>query len=404
VRVITEPCSFYRRKWAEAGVDASRCSLAELPFTTKDELRRSQDAHPPLGETQGAPLTEIIRIQGTGGTTGVPMRIGMTREDVATLDAIGARVVTCAGARPGLVIAECMNYSLYVGGVTDHMGFEEAGCAVLPYGVGESERLVRLLEAMRTPWALYSTPGYALRLAQVALAAGVEPRSLGMERGFFSGEAGMGVPGFRERIEETWGCVARDIYGLAETGYLAAECDHLTGLHFETGDDIVVELIDPATGGSLDLAAGTTGELVYTTPTRRASPLVRYRSHDLAEVLGGSCPCGRDGLRVRLLGRSDDMFIVRGVNVFPLAIQDVLLALRPATTGEFRVLLDRAPPIDEDPHIQVEAEGITADAIAESLRSRLGFTARVEVLAPETLPRPATKTRRVYRLHEGDRP
>ncbi len=401
---IADSCPFYRRKWAEAGVDLATCGLADLPFTTKDELRRSQDAHPPLGEMQGAPLSEIVRIQGTGGTTGIPMRIGMTREDLVALDAIGARVVACAGARPGLVIAECMNYSLYVGGVTDHMGFEAAGCAVLPYGVGASERLITLLQAMRTPWALYSTPGYALRLAQVARDAGVEPRSLGMERGFFSGEAGMGVPGFRERIEETWGCVARDIYGLAETGYLAAECEQASGLHLLTGDDVVVEVIDPATGAVLQPIDGAIGELVYTTPNRRASPLVRYRSHDLAEVLGVPCACGRDGLRFRLLGRSDDMFIVRGVNVFPLAIQDVLLTLRPAVSGEFRVLLEHAPPIDYDPLLQVEADGIDADAIAAAIRSRLGFSPRIELLPPEALPRQALKTRRLFRLYEGDRP
>jgi phenylacetate-CoA ligase len=201
---VAETSPFYRDLWDVAGVDVSRvCTLedlATLPFTEKDDLRRSQDAAPPFGGTQGAPLDRITRIQCTGGTTGVPMRMGFTRNDLDWLDDVAARAAWCAGGRPGDVVLECMNYSMYVGGVTDHMGFERAGLCVLPYGVGNSLRLLELVEAMATPWLLYSTPAYALRLAQVAREHGMDPRSLRMVKGIFSGEGGLQVPGFRSLI------------------------------------------------------------------------------------------------------------------------------------------------------------------------------------------------------------
>lgn len=401
---------FYRRLWADAGVDAGRvrtlADLAQLPFTEKDDLRRSQDAHPPFGETQGVPLAEIARVQCTGGTTGIPMRMAFARADLPWLDDVAARCIVAAGGRPGDLVLECMNYSLYVGGVTDHMGFERAGLAVLPYGVGTSLRLLELVRAMAVPWLLYATPAYALRLAQVARAHGLEPRELGLRKGIFSGEGGLQVPGFRALIEETWGCVAADLYGLSETGCMAAECDERSGLHLLTRGHYATELIDPATGAVLPLEDGAVGELVFTNLGRRASYLVRYRSHDLVEVHAGPCGCGRTGPRFSMVGRSDDMFIVRGVNVFPLGVQDVLYGLRPAITGEFRIVLDAAPPIDYAPRVLVERG--TDDApdlaarVAHAIQARLNFTPAVELVEAESLPRAERKTRRLVRAYAGE--
>lgn len=401
---------FYRRLWADAGVDPSGVrtlgELARLPFTEKDDLRRSQDAHPPLGETQGVALDEISRIQCTGGTTGVPMRIAFTRDDCAWLDDVAARCFHCAGGRPGDLVLECMNYSLYVGGVTDHLGFEHAGLCVLPYGVGQSVRLLELVAAMRTPWLLYSTPAYALRLAQVAREQGLDPSALQLRKGIFSGESGLQVPGFRELIEDTWGCTAQDVYGLSETGCMAAECEHRTGLHLLTRGHFATELIDPASGEVVPLADGAVGELVFTNLGRRASYLVRYRSHDLVRVSLTPCPCGRTGPRFAMVGRSDDMFIVRGVNVFPLGVQDVVYGLRPAVTGEFRIVLEHAPPIDYEPRIVVErgadAGPDLAERVAQAIQLRLGFTPAVELVPPESLPRAEQKSRRLVRAYLGE--
>lgn len=407
---------FYRRLWADAGVSAdgvrTQADLARLPFTEKDDLRRSQEAHPPFGQTQGVPLEQISRVQCTGGTTGVPMRMAFAREDLAWLDEVAARCVTAAGGRPGDLVLECMNYSLYVGGVTDHMGFEHAGLCVLPYGVGNSVRLLELVRAMRTPWLLYSTPAYALRLAAVAREQGMDPLELGLAKGIFSGEGGLQVPGFRRVVEETWGCTAADLYGLSETGCMAAECEHRTGLHLLTRGHYATELIDPVSGAVLPAEDGAVGELVWTNLGRRASYLVRYRSHDLVRVHGGPCPCGRTGLRFSMVGRSDDLFIVRGVNVFPLAVQDVLYGLRPAVSGEFRIVLDQAPPIDYEPRVLVErgpdpdpdpaGEVELAARVARAIQTRLNFTPRVQLVPEGSLPRAERKTRRLVRAYAGE--
>lgn len=403
---------FYRELWAAAGVDATAVrtldDLRRLPFTEKDDLRRSQDADPPFGGTRGVPLERIARVQCTGGTTGVPMRIAFGKGDLDWLDDVAARATACAGGGPGDLLLQCMNYSMYVGGVTDHMGFERAGLAVLPYGVGNSVRLIELVAAMATPWVLYSTPAYALRLAQVARDEGVDPRALRMTRGIFSGEGGLQVPGFRAAIESAWGCVARDVYGLSETGVMAAECDHLTGLHLITRGHFATELVDPATGEPVAPVDGAVGELVFTNLGREASYLVRYRSHDLVRIHADPCPCGRTGLRFTMVGRGDDMFIVRGVNVFPLGVQDVLYGMRPALTGEFRILLEGAPPIDYAPRILVERGDDPgddlADRVARAIQARLNFTPAVEIVPAESLPRAERKSKRLYRVYAGEVP
>lgn len=409
---VEQTSPFYRKLWRDAGVDVRRirsvAALADLPFTEKDDLRRSQETSPPFGGTQGADLERIIRIQCTGGTTGVPMRMAFTRADLEWLDDVAARAIWCAGGRRDDVVLECMNYSMYVGGVTDHMGFERAGLCVLPYGVGNSLRLLELVEAMETPWLLYSTPAYALRLAQVAREHGMEPRALRMAKGIFSGEGGLQVPGFRDLIEETWGCTAQDIYGLSETGVMAAECEHRTGLHLVTRGHFVTELIDPETGAALEMTGDAVGELVFTNLGREASYLVRYRSHDLVRVHGEPCPCGRTGLRFSMIGRSDDMFIVRGVNVFPLGVQDILYGMRPAVTGEFRIILDREPPIDYAPRIVVERGDDPADdlagRVADAIQSRLNFTPAIELVPAESLPRAERKSKRLFRTYLGEEP
>lgn len=403
--VLTAP--FYAKKFERHGARLDRIlgveDLARLPLTEKDELRRAQDEHPPLGTTQGAPLERITRVQATGGTTGVPMRIGFTAGDIRLLDDVAAACITWAGGGSGDLVFQCMNYSLYVGGVTDHMAFETAGCCVLPYGVGQSTRLLEIARAMNTPWCLYSTPAYALRLADVAREHGLEPRSLRLAKGFFSGEAGLGIPGVRRRIEEAWGLVARDFYGLSETGFVAAEREGADGLTFLAQDALVAELIDPETQEVMAIEPGVRGELVYTSLGREASPLVRFRSHDLAEI--HSVPDAAGRFRFELLGRTDDMFIVRGVNVFPLAVADVLTAFSDLT-GEFEIVLHEAPPIDYDPVVRVEhAQGAQAGddvraRVARAIQTRLNFTPAVKLVAPGTLGRGAGKTRRLVREYE----
>ena len=236
-----------------------------------------------------------------------------------------------------------------------------------------------MMAGLKDPVGIWATPSYAIRLADVAREIGIEPRSVGLRRGYFSGEAGLQVPGYRERIEDTWGMVARDQYGTGELGLHSGECDYMNGVHYGATGIVVAELIDPDSGDPLPFIDGQQGEVVYTSIRREASPLMRMRSHDLMQVFTEPCACGRTSFRFRILGRSDDMFIVKGVNVFPLAIQASLLGIAPRVTGEFRVDIDRPPPIDYPVPLAVE---VARDVPA----------ARHEELAREVVSRFSAKT------------
>jgi phenylacetate-CoA ligase len=302
-----------------------------------------------------------------------------------------------------------MNYNLYSGGLSDHLTFETLGAATIPFGVGHTERLLTMMAALTDPVGIWATPSYAIRLADVARSLGIEPRSVGLRKGYFSGEAGMQVPGYRERIEDLWGMTARDQYGTGELGLHSGECDRLNGVHYGGTGIAIAELIDPDTGETRPFEDGQTGEVVYTSIHREASPLLRMRSHDLMQVFTEPCPCGRSSFRFRILGRSDEMVIVKGVNVFPLAVQAVLLRLAPRVTGEFRIVIDRPPPIDYPVPIAVEVADdlpvarhaeLVQDIVAR-LRQALDFTAAVELVASGTIATEG-KTRRVIRSYRGE--
>lgn len=401
--------AFYRAKWAAAAVDPARVSgpddLPALPFTEKPDLVAAQAGGGPFGTNQAAPADALVRMQATGGTTGRPLRMAMTRRDVQTYNEVGARAAWAAGLRPGDILFECMNYSLYAGGVSDHLTFETVGACVAPVGVGQSRRLLEILGDLGADAMLYSTPSYARHLAEVAREQGLDPRGLRLRRGLFSGDAGLANRAYRDAIEETYGLVARNIYGTGETAPVAAECDLADGLHFLGQGTFHPELVDPATGAPVALRDGADGELVLTTLTREAHPLIRFRTHDQIRVTTAPCACGRTGFRFRVLGRTDDMFIVRGVNVFPLAVGDVLGEFQPDVTGEFQVVLLEPPPLVRPPVVRVEAAAglpettwpALAERVGTRIRELLMFTADVEVLAAGTLPRTELKARRLVR-------
>jgi phenylacetate-CoA ligase len=335
--------------------------------------------------------------------------VGLTRRDIVDYGEMGARALWAMGCRPGDIVFECMNYNLYAGGLSDHLTFETLGAATIPFGVGHSERLLTMMADLKDPLGIWATPSYAVRLADVAAQLGVEPRSVGLRRGYFSGEAGLQVPGYRERIEETWDMVARDQYGTGELGLHSGECDRQDGVHFGGTGFAVAELIDPDSGEVLPFTDGQQGEVVYTSIRREASPLLRMRSHDLMQVFTEPCACGRTSFRFRILGRSDDMFIVKGVNVFPLSVQAVLMRLSPRITGEFQVVIDRPPPIDYPVPITVEVardvppstHEALAREVAARLRAELNFTAAVSLVQPGTIAT-EVKTRRVVRSYRGE--
>ena len=400
--------AYYRSKLDAAGVRPVDIrgvdDLPAIPFMEKTEVAASQADGTLLGVNQCAPPERIVRIQATGGTTGQPIRIGLTRRDIEDYGEMGARALWAMGCRPGEVVFECMNYNLYSGGLSDHLTFETLGAATIPFGVGHSERLLTMMSGLADPFGIWATPSYGVRLAEVARDLGLEPRDIGLRKGYFSGEAGLQVPGYREKVEALWGMIARDQYGTGELGLHSGECEALDGVHFGGIGFAVAELIDPDTGDVLPFTDGQQGEVVYTSIRREASPLLRMRSHDVMQVVTEPCRCGRTSWRFRVLGRSDDMFIVKGVNVFPLAIQTSLMTLAPQVTGEFQVDLDRPPPIDYPVPLTVEVDAnvpepgraALARAVVERLQRDVNFTAAVRIVAPGTIAGEG-KTRRVIR-------
>jgi len=394
-----ERAPFYRRKLAEAGLRPEHVlgvgDLRHLPFTTKEELRASQEAEPPLGDFACADPLEVVRVHLTSGTTGKPLVLGYTKEDLRTSARIGARAFWAAGARPDDTLLHCLSYSFYTGGLADHDALEETGATMVPVGLGQSGRLVELWEDLR-PTAVFSTLTYPLYLAEAAQEAGLDPRALGLRKLIVAGEPGGQLAGTRRRLEELWGAKLSETYGLSDVwGTFAGECDEQAGMHFSGQDGVLVELVEPETGEPVGIEPGSTGELVFTHLAREATPVLRFRSRDRAEILGVECPCGRTGFRFRVAGRSDDMFRVRGVNVFPSSIEELL---RERGLDRFAVLLDRFPV---EPPVEILVEGVDGKEgeLAQAVKTRLGFTC---VVRAASLPRTEGKAKRLYRLYEGE--
>lgn len=406
---------FYGRKLAEAGVRPgdlrAAADLRRLPVTTKEELRKDQEAHPPFGMYTAAPLEEIVRVHKTSGSSGRPLYIALTARDAELVAECGARAFWSAGLRPSDIVVHCLNYCQWLGGYTDHASLERTGAAVLPFGVGNSRALVRTIRDLGVT-AISSTPSYPGYLeAIVEEELGLPPRALGLRLGLFGGEPGMAIPGTRRRIEETWGLTARDAnYGLSDVlSNFAAECPERPELHFLGQGAILCQLLDPAAGSDIGLEKGAVGELVFTTLRREGQPLLRYRSGDVVEILATNpCACGRTGFRFRVLGRSDDMLIVRGVNVFPSAVEDVLGRI-PDLTGAFQILVDRPQALDRL-RLRVEAApSVTEDAwprlaglVGAQVKTFLGVTPEVQVVGPRALPRTEGKAKRLVRLYAGE--
>lgn len=403
---------YYRAKLDKAGVRPGDVTcheaLERLPFTEKKDLAQAQREGALIGPHQCAPTSDIVRLVGTGGTSGKPMRIGWTRDDVQAYNEMGARALWILGCRPGDLVLNCFNYSIYAGGVMDQLAFEHLGATVMAYGVGKSRALLDMFADIPGDKCLYSTPSYAVRLAHVAAEAGIDPLSLNIRKGFFSGEAGLQVPGYRQKIEETWGMSTHDLYGIAELGCQSAECEHRDGMHFCGQGYVIPELIDPETGAVKPMRDGEKGELVYTSIRRQASPLLRLRSHDFVEIKTSPCACGRTGLRFHTQGRSDDMFVVKGVNIFPTAVQDVLHDLAPRLTGEFQIALDSPPPFDYAPRLIVEvADELPSSKHAALIREtealvshKVALTVRVELVRQGTIAS-EHKTKRVLRNYRS---
>ncbi|MDJ0949485.1 MAG: phenylacetate--CoA ligase family protein [Alphaproteobacteria bacterium] len=381
-------------------------ALSELPFSDKAMLRKSQAADPPFGDYLAVDPDQVIRLHRTSGTTGQAMNLALTARDARDTAMAGARAQSAAGLGPGHRVVHCLNYQLWMGGFTDHTTLEATGAMVIPYGVGGSAGLIRLIREVGAT-AISCTPSYPAVLERVLADdfPGLAPRDLGLTLGLFGGEAGLDDPAFRGRLESVWGFAARNAnYGVSDVlCNFAGQCVLNPDLHFVALDLLYPELIEPETGAPLPWQEGESGELVLTHLQKEAQPLVRFRTGDIVVLTGlDPCACGRTAPRFRVIGRADDMVVIRGINVFPTMLAAVLNRYA-ALSGEYRIVLAGPGPYDRLPVEAELAEGgaLTAAELEAAIKDALGVTATVTLLAPGSLPRTAGKTRRV--IHEEER-
>ncbi len=397
--------SFFRRLWTGIRIPKRLEEFADLPLCNKSMLRDSQVAHPPFGDYLAANPESIVRLHRTSGTTGEAMNAALTQMDARQTAQIGARCFRAAGLEPGDTVVHCLNYQMWMGGLTDHLSLEAAGATVIPFGVGDSRHLIKTILDLDVD-AIHSTPSYPAVLEQTISDhfENLKPKDLGLRIGIFGGEAGLDSQTFRQKLEDTWGYAVRNSnYGMADVfSNFAGQCEESNELHFVGHDVLFTELICPNTLSVIPFEDGETGELVLTHLKREAQPLVRFRTNDMVTVTGTEpCKCGRTTPRFRVLGRSDDMIIVRGVNVYPTAVRGVINSFS-ELSGEFRIRLRGAGPYDR---ICVEAELVTQDSASVDLQKRIEneikqtvrASAQVEIFPVRSFPRTEGKTKRVIR-------
>jgi phenylacetate-CoA ligase len=390
----------YRSKWqaAKVGPDVFRSlsDIARFPFTTKADLRDTY----PFGMF-AVPREGLRRLHASSGTTGKPTVVGYTEGDLECWSELMARSLACAGALPGDIVHNAYGYGLFTGGLGVHYGAERLGCTVVPVSGGGTERQVALLQDFGAH-ALCATPSYALNIAEVAAGMGIDLRPTPLRIGVFGAEPWSDA--VRSELEERFGIKAVDLYGLSEVlgPGVACEC-HVAqaGLH-GWEDHFLFEIIDPGTLQPVPM--GETGELVITTLTKTALPMIRYRTRDISRLDNAPCACGRSHVRImRVTGRDDDMLIIRGVNVFPSQVEAVLVGF-PGLGPHYQIVLTREGVLDA---MTIEVESVPGCALADAERSRkadevarhikamIGVTCNVMVKSPGEVPRSQGKAVRV---------
>jgi phenylacetate-CoA ligase len=413
ITYVYEKSTFYQQKFKKAGLVPgdirSVQDLRKIPFTTKEELRESQAQAPPLGFHSAVPMDKIIRIHSSSGTTGHPSFVGITKHDHRTWTEITARSIYTQGIRPKDIVIHAVGLTFFVGGLPVKDAIEAIGAAFVPIGTGASDRVVTTTQLLQAN-TLHCTPSYAIYLAEyIRSKLKMDPSNLGIKKITSGAEPGAGIPSIRKKIQEDFGCHLTEGLGNADAApIIFGECPNQSGMHFCAQEFIVCELINPETGEVLEMEDDTTGELVYTHIDRECCPLIRFRTRDRIKVWSSPCDCGRTSLRVRCIGRTDDMLIVLGVNVFPSAVKDVVTSLRPRTTGEIRILLDQpGPKVDPPMKIKVEYSKNVADLrslkeeIEGLLREKLVFKADVNLVPEGSLPRYEMKAQFIEKLWEG---
>ena len=394
---------FYRTKLTAAGIRSAADigglgAIAALPFTEKDELRATRTAEEPIGTYLIPPLSEIARIFSTSGTTGTPSYVPLTAEDIADWVRISRRSYSASGVGRGNRLISTYNAGPFVAAVALE-AFNGLGLTHIPVGSANTDRLVSAIQLLHADTVVL-TPSYAVHVAEWAATRGIDLAASSVERVLVAGEPGGGEPALRARLEAAWGADVTEAMGIGDIAVsLWGECTEKQGMHFSGRGFVHFELIDPQSGKPLPMVDGAEGELVYTHLRHRAAPLIRFRSRDHVRLWVSPCACGRTAPRVRCIGRTDDMLIVRGVNVFPTAIREIVNEFSPLVSGMISVR-PRRKHFRQDPPLPVAVElgeEIAAPPdlalrIRTRIREALTVTSEIDLVPFGTLPRSSYKS------------
>ncbi|KYO64923.1 phenylacetate--CoA ligase family protein [Thermovenabulum gondwanense] len=390
----------YRRLLQNAGFEPGDLKSLEdlkyLPFTYKKDLRENY----PYGMF-AVPLSEVVRIHSSSGTTGKPTVVGYTRSDINVWTELMARSLVTSGIQKNDVIQNAYGYGLFTGGLGFHYGAEKIGATIIPISGGNTKRQVMIMKDYGTT-VLTCTPSYALHISEVIEEMGLKPEDLNLRIGVFGAEPWS--ENMRKEIEGRLKITALDIYGLSEIigPGVAIECPYKNGLHVQE-DHFLVEVIDPKTGDVLP--PGEKGELVFTSLTKEALPIIRYRTGDISRLIAEPCACGRTSVKIgRIEGRTDDMLIIRGVNVFPSQIEHVLLQFG-ETEPHYQLVVDRVDHLDVlEVHVEVSEKmffddvrslEILSKKIQNEIETTLGISVKVKLVEPKTIERSEGKAKRI---------
>lgn len=403
VERVYENVPFYRKRFDEIGLKPSHIKTLKdiqlLPFTTKDDLRENY----PYGLFT-VPLSKIVRLHASSGTTGKPTVVGYTRHDMEIWTEVVARMVTAAGVREYDIVQISFGYGLFTGAFGLHQGLERVGATVIPISSGNTEKQIMVMQDFGAS-VLVCTPSYALYMDEVASELGIDRKKIKLRLGLFGGEGS--TVEMRREIERRWGLFATENYGLSEIigPGVSGECEYREGLHINE-DHFYPEIIDPDTGEVLD--EGEIGELVLTTITKEGMPLIRYRTRDITSLIYEPCKCGRTNVRMTAVkGRTDDMLIIRGVNVFPSQIESALMGIE-GIGPHYQLVLTRKGYLDDlEVHVELvdgrllerysELERLE-ERITRKIYTVLGLNVKVKLVEPKTLERTTGKAKRVIDL------
>ncbi|MDQ2942954.1 MAG: phenylacetate--CoA ligase family protein [Candidatus Dormibacteraeota bacterium] len=401
-RRLREASPFYARKFREAGLGASFVGLkdlANLPFTSKDELKGAIDEDPPFGTNLCVEPNLVKRIYQTSGTSGSPSVLALTRADMEMWTVMGTRAYYATGIHEHSHVLTTFGAGPFVAGHT-HFVLIRIGARSVPVAPGDTDRVLFGLRAGLAD-TLLATASFAQYLANRLENSEPDPSAMPLTHIVSGGEPGGGIPAIRDHIEKILGVTVTEVMGIGDIApSLFGECTHQQGMHFCGTGHVWPQLIDPETREPMEIESGAIGELVYTTLTREAMPVVRFLSGDIVRIEGTSCSCERTTFRMRCIGRRDDMFIVRGVNVYPTAILAVVGDFRPRVTGRARVIrqgieVTVAPPVPVEVEVPLghDSDGGLAAEIAEAIHSRLSFRSQVTLIPEPTFGESGYKTK-----------